>query len=56
MMAKVEHEYCMRCGRKLKNPIARNIGYGQVCLRKLSVETSSRLFDVADKKVTDKVE
>ena len=30
-----EHEYCLRCGRKLKNPIARQKGYGAVCEKKL---------------------
>lgn len=29
-----EHEYCLRCGRKLKNPIARQLGYGTVCYNK----------------------
>ena len=30
-----EHQYCLRCGRKLKTDEARAIGYGKVCLEKL---------------------
>ena len=30
-----EHEYCLRCGRKLKNPEARILGYGVICYKKL---------------------
>ncbi len=37
-----EHEYCLRCGRKLKNPIARQKGYGAVCERKLKTSISSK--------------
>lgn len=36
-MVTKEHEYCLRCGRKLKNPIARQKGYGAVCEKKLQV-------------------
>ena len=28
------HKYCLRCGRLLKNPDSRLIGYGPVCLEK----------------------
>lgn len=31
-----EHEYCLRCGRKLKNPEARILGYGLVCYKKMT--------------------
>lgn len=31
-----EHEFCLRCGRKLKNPDFRKIGYGSICLKKLN--------------------
>lgn len=31
-----EHEYCLRCGRKLKNPKARLLGYGNICYKKIS--------------------
>ena len=30
-----EYEYCLRCGRKLKNPDARILGYGKTCFEKL---------------------
>lgn len=30
-----EHAHCLRCGRKLKNPIARQLGYGTVCMKKV---------------------
>ena len=43
---KKEHDYCLRCGRKLKNPIAREKGYGAVCERKMTVERSKHLFNV----------
>lgn len=29
-----EHEHCIRCGRRLKNKEARQIGYGKVCAKK----------------------
>ena len=45
-MEKKEHEYCLRCGRKLKNPIAREKGYGAVCERKMIVEHDNRLFKI----------
>lgn len=40
-----EHEYCLRCGRKLKNPIARQKGYGAVCERKMKVGKIKSLFN-----------
>ena len=41
-----EYEYCLRCGRKLKNPDARKIGYGVVCERKMRMDTvPKRLFN-----------
>lgn len=43
-----EHEYCLRCGRKLKNPVARQSGYGKICLGKLKTETKCKsLFSVS---------
>ncbi len=41
-----EYEYCLRCGRKLKKPETRKIGYGTVCARKMKVEESQRLFRI----------
>lgn len=44
-----DHEFCLRCGRKLRNPDARQVGYGAVCLRKMKVERSRQLFDADGK-------
>ena len=49
-MEKKDHEYCLRCGRKLKNPVAREKGYGIVCERKLRIEKSRQLFKADGKK------
>lgn len=35
---------CLRCGRKLKNPQARELGYGPICYAKLQKENSCKLF------------
>ena len=43
---KKEYEYCLRCGRKLKNEEARIKGYGIVCEKKLKQECKKRLFDI----------
>lgn len=48
-----EHDYCLRCGRKLKNPIAREKGYGAVCERKLKTEKGNPLFDSKKEKPLD---
>ena len=40
-----EHEFCLRCGRKLKNPEARLKGYGIVCEKKLKHDLRRRLFE-----------
>lgn len=29
-----DHEFCLRCGRKLKNALARERGYGLICYKK----------------------
>ena len=39
-----EHEHCLRCGRKLKNPDARRLGYGAVCYKKMQT-SGKRLFN-----------
>lgn len=44
-MEKKDHEFCLRCGRKLKNPEAREVGYGMICKRKLQIDNVKRLFD-----------
>lgn len=40
-----EHNFCLRCGRRLKNPQARQIGYGVICEKKIKQEKSRQLFD-----------
>lgn len=37
-----EYQYCLRCGRKLKNPKARKLGYGIICYKKF--KQKKRLF------------
>ena len=39
-----EHEYCLRCGRKLKDKEARKLGYGKTCLKKMLTLQQSKLF------------
>ena len=34
MKQQTEYKYCLRCGRQLKNPEAKKIGYGYVCYNK----------------------
>lgn len=46
-----DHEFCLRCGRKLKNPKAREIGYGAVCEKKLKTESSKKLFQNQNEKL-----
>jgi len=41
-----DHEFCLRCGRKLKNPVAREKGYGVVCEKKIKIDASRKLFKV----------
>ena len=41
---KKEHDHCLRCGRKLKNAKARELGYGVVCMKKLKRDQVNRLF------------
>ncbi len=37
-----DYEYCLRCHRKLKNPIARQLGYGKVCEMKMRLKEDRR--------------
>lgn len=30
-----EHQYCLRCGRKLKSEESRELGYGTICYKKM---------------------
>ena len=34
-MQNEEYKYCLRCGRKLKNPEAKKLGYGKICYEKM---------------------
>ena len=46
---KVElHETCMRCGRKLKTPTSKELGFGKTCWEKWNNEGSKTkpLFDL----------
>lgn len=45
MLEKKDHEFCLRCGRKLKNPVVREKGYGAICERKMKVD-SRKLFEI----------
>lgn len=38
------NERCLRCGRKLKNPTAKMLGYGPVCYAKIQSENQHKLF------------
>ena len=33
-----DHEYCLRCGRKLKSEEARMLGYGKICYKKMHTD------------------
>ena len=49
-----EHEFCLRCGRKLRNPKTRLIGLGPVCERKSlqEYEQSRKLFATEKEKLS----
>ena len=36
------NETCGRCGRRLKNPVFREIGYGKTCAAKLGIVVPSK--------------
>lgn len=36
------NETCGRCGRRLKNPIFREIGYGRTCAAKLGIAVPAK--------------
>ena len=37
-----EHDRCLRCGRKLKNPDARLLGYGTICYNKIRTDSTKK--------------
>lgn len=39
-----DHEFCLRCGRKLKNALARERGYGLICYKKNASAGNRPLF------------
>ena len=39
-----DYVYCLRCGRKLKTPEARQKGYGKICEQKMKKESGNSLF------------
>lgn len=41
---KKDHEYCLRCGRRLRNPVARMKGYGAICEKKMKEKRNLKLF------------
>ena len=47
---KKEHEICLRCGRKLKNPDARKLGYGAVCYKKMQTSGKKLFLDTVNHK------
>ena len=45
-MEKKEHEFCLRCGRRLKKLQARELGYGPVCWQKIQIQSAGKkLFE-----------
>ena len=47
-----QHDYCLRCGRRLKNVEARKLGYGAVCFKKMQSSGKKLFADVLDKRPT----
>lgn len=45
-----EYNYCLRCGRKLKNPKARQAGYGDICLAKIQQLSKTPLFSTKEER------
>lgn len=39
------YTHCLRCGRRLKNEQAKQLGYGAVCIKKIQVDKRVPLFD-----------
>ena len=41
-----QYGYCKRCGRRLKDDISKERGYGKVCFIKMQQRTSHRLIEL----------
>lgn len=41
-MGKEKHQFCLRCGRKLKKEEAKKLGYGPTCWKKLEEERNKK--------------
>ena len=42
-----EYKFCLRCGRKLKNPEAKKLGYGKICYSKIQSKSRKKpLFNI----------
>lgn len=41
-----EYKYCLRCGRRLKNPIFQQRGYGEICWQKIKRRKVKPLFNL----------
>lgn len=41
-----EYDFCLRCGRKLKNAENRKRGYGVVCFKKAHTKIINPLFNI----------
>ena len=39
-----KHTHCVRCGKKLKNPVAQERGYGDICWQKQLHDNQTKLF------------
>ncbi len=45
-MDKQDYQFCIRCGRRLKTPEARELGMGKICAKKYQEkETKRKLFE-----------
>ncbi len=41
-----EYKYCLRCRRPLKNPEARQRGFGDICWKKMQSSGKNKLFQI----------
>ena len=44
-----EHEFCLRCGRRLKTTENRIRGYGETCFKKRKRNRQAKLFNITRK-------